>query len=110
MQSSDIIFASSRPKPNYWFAGIIGLVIMLMVLDSSAITVVVNAISEAYLAVSTFVAGTLLLFFAVERYFNIDLSDKLRHAGKWQVVIAAFLGALPGCGAVSYTHLTLPTN
>ena len=98
MQSSDIIFASSRPKPNYWFAGIIGLVIMLMVLDSSAITVVVNAISEAYLAVSTFVAGTLLLFFAVERYFNIDLSDKLRHAGKWQVVIAAFLGALPGCG------------
>ncbi len=93
-----MIYATSRPKPNYWFGGIIGFVIMLMVLDSSAITVVVNAVSEAYLAVSTFVAGTLLLFFAIERYFNIDLSDKLRHAGKWQVLIAAFLGALPGCG------------
>jgi len=98
VQSSDIIHASSGQKPNYWFAAIIGFVILLMILDPSAILVVVNAISEAYLAVSTFVAGTLLLFFAIERYFNIDLSDKLRHAGKWQVIIAAFLGALPGCG------------
>lgn len=98
MQSSDIIQPASAARPNFWFAGIIASVVLLMALDPSAILVVVEAISEAYLAVSTFVAGTLLLFFAVERYFQIDLSDKLKHAGKWQVLIAAFLGALPGCG------------
>ena len=48
--------------------------------------------------VSTFVAATLLIFFSLEKFFNFDLSEKLKKAGYLQVPIAAALGALPGCG------------
>jgi len=38
------------------------------------------------------------LFYGVERLLNIDATEALRKARKWQVPIAAALGALPGCG------------
>ena len=62
------------------------------------LNVVAETISEAYLAVSTFVAGTLFLFYGVERMLRVDMSDRMAKAGLWQVPIAALLGALPGCG------------
>ena len=71
---------------------------LLVVMDPSVLTVIIGAVSEAYLAVSTFVAATLLIFFSLEKILNIDLTETLRHSGRWQVVIAALLGALPGCG------------
>ena len=85
-------------KPNKAFIILVAMIVLSIGIDIDAITVIIDAISEAYLAVSTFVAGTLILFFSVEKYFKIDLSEKLREAGKWQVLIAALLGALPGCG------------
>jgi hypothetical protein len=59
---------------------------------------VISAVADAYLQVSTFVAATLLIFFSLEKFFNFDLSEKLKRAGYLQVPIAAALGALPGCG------------
>lgn len=66
--------------------------------NPSVISVMVSAISDAYLQVSTFVAGTLFIFFSIEKIFKIDLSEALSRSGKWQVPLAACLGALPGCG------------
>jgi len=66
--------------------------------DPTLVEVMFAAIADAYLQVSTFVAGTLLLFFSLEKFFNFDLSEKLKKAGYLQVPIAAALGALPGCG------------
>ena len=77
---------------------IITAVIIILMVDPSAINVVVSAVSEAYLAVSTFVAATLLLFFAIEKLFKFDLSVVLARSGQWQVLLASALGALPGCG------------
>jgi len=66
--------------------------------DISVLPVMVAAIADAYLQVSTFVAGTLLIFFSAEKFLRIDLAGAISRAGVWQVPIAAALGALPGCG------------
>ena len=75
---------------------IITAVVIILMVDPSAIDVVVSAVSEAYLAVSTFVAD-LLLFFS-SKTFKFDLSLVLARSGRWQVLLASALGVLPGCG------------
>jgi hypothetical protein len=67
-----------------------------------------DALSEAYLAVSVFVAGTLALVYAAERGFKTDLGDLLMRYRHWQVPAGALLGAFPGCGGaiVAITQYT----
>jgi len=60
--------------------------------------IIVGTISEAYLQVSVFVAATLAVIYGAERLFRIDTADLLERHPAAQVPIAAFLGALPGCG------------
>lgn len=60
--------------------------------------ILVETISEAYLQVSVFVAATLALIYGLERLFRVDLADVLARHPRIQVPMAAFLGALPGCG------------
>jgi hypothetical protein len=67
-----------------------------------------DALSEAYLAVSVFVAGTLMLVGLAERGLGTELGTLLRRYARWQVPIAALLGAFPGCGGaiVALTQYT----
>ncbi len=58
----------------------------------------VDAMSEAYLAVGVFVAATFAIFFAIEHLFRIDVSDVLERHRAWELPFAAGMGALPGCG------------
>jgi len=60
--------------------------------------IMVETISEAYLQVSVFVAFTLALIYGAERLFNFDMAGFLAAHPRAQVPVAAFLGALPGCG------------
>ena len=60
--------------------------------------VLIGTISDAYLQVTTFVAATLLIFYGIERLFGFDAIRLLSQSGRWQVPLAAALGALPGCG------------
>lgn len=53
---------------------------------------------DAYLAVSSFVAATLLLFYGAERVFGFRIGPALTRARAAQVPLAALLGATPGCG------------
>ena len=53
---------------------------------------------DAFVQVSAFVAATLLLFYGLERLFRFDLGLAMGRARAFQVPIAAFLGATPGCG------------
>ncbi|WP_235439147.1 putative manganese transporter [Candidatus Rhodobacter oscarellae] len=55
-------------------------------------------VADAYLAVSVFVAATLLLFYSAERVFNFDIGEALKGSRGAQVPLAALLGATPGCG------------
>ncbi len=60
--------------------------------------IMVDTIAEAYLQVSVFVAGTLVVIYGIERLFRFNLADTLQARPRIQVPVAAFLGALPGCG------------
>ncbi|WP_170294951.1 putative manganese transporter [Roseospira navarrensis] len=88
------------------------LVPVLLLLAALAVpggpALLLDALSEAYLAVSVFVAGTLLLVGAAERGLGTELGAVLRRNARWQVPIAALLGAFPGCGGaiVALTQFT----
>ena len=56
------------------------------------------ALSSAYISVSSFVAFTLALFYALEHLFKLDTDKLLSRYPKWHIPISAFMGALPGCG------------
>ena len=60
--------------------------------------IIFAAVADAYIQVSTFVAGTFLIFYSIEKFLKIDASATLRRDTIWQVPVAAALGALPGCG------------
>jgi len=68
------------------------------VADPGAADAIKTALSEAYLQVSVFVAATLALFYGLERWFAVDTAALLSRYSRWQVPMAALLGALPGCG------------
>ena len=76
----------------------ISVLLMLTMVFPSSWEAALEALSDAYLAVSVFVAGTLALVFAAERAFKTDLGTWLQKYQRWQVPVAALLGAFPGCG------------
>ena len=57
-----------------------------------------TSLFDAYIQVTVFVAATLLLFFSLEHFYKIDIGILMRKGDIWQVPMASFLGALPGCG------------
>ena len=71
---------------------------VMMHVESEFNDILFKAIADAYIQVSTFVAGTFFIFYGIERVLNVDAAAALRKAKVWQVPIAAALGALPGCG------------
>ena len=77
----------------------LGLCFLLFFNISNGITnIIIKCISDAYIQVSSFVAGTLLIFFSLEKFFKIDIGTLLKKHHKLEVVLASSLGALPGCG------------
>jgi len=60
--------------------------------------IVADMLAEAYLQVSVFVAATLGLIYFVESRRKTDFATFLDQHRRWQIPIAACLGALPGCG------------
>lgn len=57
-----------------------------------------TSLFDAYIQVTVFVAATLLIFFSLEHFYRIDIGVLMRKGDIWQVPMASFLGALPGCG------------
>mgnify|MGYP003624248180 FL=1 len=57
-----------------------------------------KVLSDAYIAVSVFVAFTLVIFYTLESAFKVNTKSFLKKHQHLQVPIAALLGALPGCG------------
>lgn len=57
-----------------------------------------DALVDAYIAVSVFVAATLFLFYGAEKLFGVDIGTVFKNARYAQVPLASILGALPGCG------------
>ena len=67
-------------------------------IDNQTWEIIKSSVADAYIAVTSFVAGTLLLFYSLEKYCNIDLEHIFSKKPKLEVFLSSFLGALPGCG------------
>ncbi|MCE2517940.1 MAG: arsenic efflux protein [Alphaproteobacteria bacterium] len=76
----------------------LAVLVMSMGAASGLTDVVLSAIADAYIQVSSFVAATLFLFYGAEKFAKLDLEKMLANADRGQIVYAALLGALPGCG------------
>ena len=57
-----------------------------------------KAMADAYLQVSVFVGFTLLIFIGLDSISKFNTEIFLSKSKKFHIPIAAFLGALPGCG------------
>ncbi len=81
-----------------WRLGLLAVVVALVLSDTAAGEASRRALSDAYLAVTAFVAGTLFLLTALEKGAGVDFGRIMAENRRWQVPIAALLGAFPGCG------------
>jgi hypothetical protein len=81
-----------------WRLGVLAVVVALVATDGPVGAAARTALSDAYLAVTVFVAGTLFLVQGVERGLGVDLGAVMVRRRAWAVPMAALLGAFPGCG------------
>lgn len=89
------------PRPNRR-ARVVALAVLaaglLLLLRPDLLPVMLTGLSDAYLQVGVFVAGTLMLVAWSERASGIDVAAWLAPGSPWRLGAAALLGALPGCG------------
>ena len=57
-----------------------------------------SVLVDAYLQVSIFVGFTLFIFIGIDSLTKFNIENFLNKTKKIHVIIATFLGALPGCG------------
>lgn len=90
--------SNGRFVANRWRITLFFGLLALFAWDTETREMVMAALSEAYFAVTVFVAMTLALVFWFEKAFAFDLGEVMRNNLRWQPLIASALGALPGCG------------
>ena len=83
---------------NGWRLLILAALFALALAGPDLRGIVFTAIADAYLQVTVFVAATLALVYVFESAFSLDLGRTMERARYLQAPMAAFLGALPGCG------------
>jgi len=76
------------------------ITLIALVMSNTTRDVTVNTLSDAFWAVSSYVAFTLAIYHYLSLFMNkeskiVNLYQSSRH---YQVMFAALLGALPGCG------------
>ncbi len=76
-----------------------GLIIIVLTFQGGEFGQIVrNSMVDAYVQVSVFVAFTLFVFIGLDSLTKYDIKSLLSNTQKFHVPIAAFLGAIPGCG------------
>jgi hypothetical protein len=81
-----------------WRILVLAAIVVLLGSSTELRHATMQAMSDAYLQVTVFVAGTLAIVYGLESYFKGDLGRALGRSGMWQAPLSSFLGALPGCG------------
>ncbi len=76
-----------------------GLLLLSLVFQGGEFGEVIrSSIIDAYIQVSVFVGFTLFVFIGLDSLTKFDVKSFLSNTQKFHVGIAAFLGAIPGCG------------
>jgi len=70
---------------------------LLLIVFEQTRELFLSSASDAYIAVSTFVGATLLVFVLLEKK-NFNLQSYIQKNQQLEIPISAFLGAIPGCG------------
>ena len=81
-----------------WRLAALAALLAVATASPELLDVVTTALADAYLQVTVFVAGTLIVVYSLENVFKADLGRFLQRQERLQAPMAAFLGALPGCG------------
>jgi len=71
--------------------------ILLLLINDKTREILVNSSSDAFIAVSSFVGMTLLIFTFLEKK-NFNLQKLILNNRRFEIPICSFLGAIPGCG------------
>ena len=78
---------------------LLGFLILSFTFQSSTFGDLVRSVLvDAYLQVSIFVGFTLFIFIGIDSLTKFNIENFLNKTKKIHVIIATFLGALPGCG------------
>ena len=91
-----IIFANEARLLKKSFFGL--LILALAFQGGEFGDIIRNSIIDAYVQVSVFVAFTLFVFIGLDSLTKFDIKLFLSKTQKIHVPLAAFLGAIPGCG------------
>ena len=91
-----IIFANEGRLLKKSFFGL--LILALAFQGGELGNTVRNSMTEAYIQVSVFVGFTLFVFIGLDSLSKFDVKLFLSKTQKVHVPLAAFLGAIPGCG------------
>lgn len=83
---------------SVWKVAVFVLLLLGALLAGDVSEVVRGGLADAYIAVTSFVALTLIIFHGLEKVFKIDWEVILKRHERYQPIIASLLGALPGCG------------
>ena len=76
-----------------------GLLLLSLVFQGGEFGEVIrSSMIDAYIQVSVFVGFTLFVFIGLDSLTKFDVKNFLSKTQKFHVGIAAFLGAIPGCG------------
>ena len=87
-----------RPNNDTLRLGLFMILIAVSIVSPEAGSLMAKSLADAFLQVTVFVAFTLTIFYTLEAWFGIDAKALLKKYSAWQVPVAGFLGALPGCG------------
>ena len=87
-----------RYQQMFTYLFLIILAFLFFNMSNETWLIIKSSVADAYIQVTTFVAGTLLFFYTLEKYFKIDLKNSSNNKPKLEVLLGSFLGALPGCG------------
>ena len=67
-----------RYQQMFTYLFLIILAFLFFNMSNETWLIIKSSVADAYIQVTTFVAGTLLFFYTLEKYFKIDLKKKFK--------------------------------
>ena len=99
MLNSLLLLRQQVVHPLKYKRAILPLLLLILLCVPQLRPIIAQSMADAFLQVTIFVAATLFLYYyLVDRFPLLELSYVRHHYPKMEVPLAAFLGALPGCG------------
>ena len=77
-----------RYQQMFTYLFLIVLAFLFFKMSNETWLIIKASVADAYIQVTTFVAGTLLYFYTREKYFKIDLKKSLNNKPKLEILLS----------------------